>query len=442
MNNQSVLAFLAGAICCVATAANAGPFMSIDPRTLGMGGAGVAAGTGGNAALYNPALLAAARDDEDFSLELPMIVAGFADPEQLRAAMVDFDENRYVARFSFDLAAFNTEMVNQQSQVPPFNDLAELERLRDNVVASGRALLDAFRNISEKEVTAGGNVSSVLSVPSKSLGVSLFVNGWVTGAGQGVMTQADVDASNTVLDQAEQIDFTDQTNFANTALQGGTALLLTDPSETFTSFAQGRLGVFAEFGLAAARELPYYGGVSVGVTPKLVQVRTYGFKYVARELRSGETSFSLKEGERIYNTFNFDLGGAKDLGNGWKVGASVRNVIPRRFETADGGDIEQHPMLTAGVARSHTWYTLAADLDLTENQSVDFEGKSRYLSLGAELDAWRWAQLRLGLRKNLNGGLAMAALGVGLSPFGLHVDLAMAANQDMFMVGAQTGFRF
>ena len=53
----------------------AAPFGSFDARSVGMGGAGVAAGTIGNAAFFNPAMLAAQRAEDDFSLLLPVASA-------------------------------------------------------------------------------------------------------------------------------------------------------------------------------------------------------------------------------------------------------------------------------------------------------------------------------------------------------------------------------
>ncbi|MDH5394252.1 MAG: conjugal transfer protein TraF, partial [Gammaproteobacteria bacterium] len=50
------------------------PFSGTDARSLAMGGTGVAAGSVANASTFNPALLAAYREDEDFNLS---IAAGF-----------------------------------------------------------------------------------------------------------------------------------------------------------------------------------------------------------------------------------------------------------------------------------------------------------------------------------------------------------------------------
>ena len=65
MNKKSLwlgLSLLIGSL----GAAQAMPFGTFDPRSMAMGGTGVASDTSANAAFFNPALLATANKDEDF----------------------------------------------------------------------------------------------------------------------------------------------------------------------------------------------------------------------------------------------------------------------------------------------------------------------------------------------------------------------------------------
>jgi len=87
--------------------------------------------------------------------------------------------------------------------------------------------------------------------------------------------------------------------------------------------------------------------------------------------------------------------------------------------------------------------TLAADMDLIENDPAGFESKSQYLGLGAELDLFDWVQLRAGYRHNLSDSdSSIPTLGFGFSPFGVHADLALAGNSTDLAVSMQLGFRF
>ena len=54
-----------------------------------------------------------------------------------------------------------------------------------------------------------------------------------------------------------------------------------------------------------------------------------------------------------------------------------------------------------------------------------------------------WGQLRAGYRANLsNSDRSVTSAGIGFSPFGVHVDLAVAGNDNEVGIAAQVGFRF
>lgn len=72
------------AILCAAGAAHANQFGIFDPRSVAMGGTGVASGTAGNASYFNPALLAAPSPNDKFAIEIPIVAARAADPNKLR----------------------------------------------------------------------------------------------------------------------------------------------------------------------------------------------------------------------------------------------------------------------------------------------------------------------------------------------------------------------
>ena len=97
----------------------------------------------------------------------------------------------------------------------------------------------------------------------------------------------------------------------------------------------------------------------------------------------------------------------------------------------------------AGIAYTGSVATGALDLDLTKNKATGFDVPSQYISLGAELNAWNLFQFRLGYRHNISdSNTDSAALGLGLSPFGIHLDLAVVGSDKEVGVGLQTGFRF
>ena len=95
---------------------------------------------------------------------------------------------------------------------------------------------------------------------------------------------------------------------------------------------------------------------------------------------------------------------------------------------------------------------MAVDYDLTENKPLlanPLYGDltTQYLAVGAEFNAFDFAQLRIGARKNLASGISDAAKDTALTAgvgFWLGFNLDVAATFTGNSVGAfvQTGFRF
>ncbi|MGX9309646.1 conjugal transfer protein TraF, partial [Pantoea ananatis] len=71
--------------------------------------------------------------------------------------------------------------------------------------------------------------------------------------------------------------------------------------------------------------------------------------------------------------------------------------------------------------------------------------KAQYAGVGAELNAWNWAQLRAGYRADMrNSDRSMFTAGVGISPFNVvHLDLTgMAGTDRSYGAAAQLSFTF
>lgn len=227
-----------------------------------------------------------------------------------------------------------------------------------------------------------------------------------------------------------------------------------------------------DLGVSFAREFDIRGQkVAIGVTPKLQKISTFHYASEIDAFEELETD-DLKDSQRDYNAFNLDIGASYRFGadDQYMVGLVAKNLLGGSYKYADlsvpiakmdendnlivngsttmrGGKVSLSPQLRAGVGYSSKWVNLAADLDLTENKPVAFEAASRYVSVGAELNVYDTFQLRAGLRSNLaQSGNNVASVGLGLSPFGVHIDIAAMANLDdpKKEAGAvlETGFYF
>lgn len=394
----------------VAADAVALPYSAYDPRSFAMGGTGVASGTSANASFYNPALLAAADAEDDFSLELPIVAARLSDPDDLMKAASDFNDADYVTGFTNAIDAYNTSQTQANSQA---------------VINAADGLISGLESLSNKALQGELDTAIVIGIPSKRYGAAVYINSWVIGGGRGLLSNQDLTTINAI-----------KAFLANGALPSS----LPDP--TLTSSVDARLAWITELGVSLAREISLGGqSVALGVTPKYVRVQTYDYTFTGSGLDNAD--ISLDQGKKTDSNLNLDFGLAKDFGNGWRTGFAVKNLISQTYTTVLGNTLKVEPQARVGVARHNDWSTVAMDFDLTENKPVEFDSKTQYLGLGAELDAWGWAQVRLGYRFNLaDNDTSVASLGVGVSPFGIHLDVSVAGNSNELGAAIQTGFRF
>ncbi len=404
MTNKTLVAAVGLAGILTAHQALAVPFSSFDPRSFAMGGAGVAAATSANAVFFNPALLAAANADEDFSVDL-FGGARAADPGDMVDAVDTFSANNSIQGLNNALASYTG--TNPQ----PVVDAANL-------------LITDLERLSKKAVQLEADAALVIGVPSKKIGASVYINGWAVGGGVANVTDTDIQAINDVV----------------IAVTGSPPTAPTDPTTTLTSSVSARFAVIQEVGVALARD---FGGYAVGITPKYVKVKTNDYQFVGDQIDAATIDLSLGEAED--SNFNLDLGVARDLDNGLKVGLAVKNLLAQEYTTVLNNTIKIDPMARVGGVYQNSWTTVALDLDLTENDPGGFDAKSQYLALGAEFDVFDTAQFRVGVRHNMSDTPYEAntySAGIGLSPFGVHLDLSVAGNADEMGAALQLGFRF
>lgn len=434
--------------------ANAAPFESLDPRSMAMGGAGVAVGNAATAPLFNPALLAATHDGDNFALELPIIGARLADPDDVIDAIDEFQESTVVDDLDFAIDAFNT------------SDAKDTESVRTAASALDRELV----KLGGKPLQGDLGAAVVLGVPSKQGGVA--VTAGATASFGGVVNYRDtgtfqaLDADLLQLETcyalpdqaaaeaciaAASFSYVDSDVFSPTF--GEITFDAGGDDADVESSVDVRGLILQEIAVSFAREVEWGGQTfAVGVTPKYVKATV--FDYRADVDDADDDDFNGEDYTHDYSHFNLDIGVAKDYVNGWRAGLVVKNLIAQSYDTyrldketgvkeKTGHTIKTAPQVRIGGSLQRELYTLAADLDLTENDSVGYDGNSRYLALGAEFNAWNWAQLRVGYRANLaNSRRNVWSAGLGLSPFGAHLDLAVSGSDEEIGAALQLGFRF
>ncbi len=409
MRKHILLKGLLPSLLLASTQAGALPFQTLDTRSLSMGGVGVASGNSASAGYMNPALLSLAPEDEDFRLVFSG-GARYLDPDDLADAVIDFDNNNYIDGFSDAIDAFNTT---------PGPGTA------NNVVSAGDDLLAGLRSVSNKTAYAEGFGGLVMAFPGKKVGVSVHLAGRALGDGKANLSESDINSIQAILDQLDAGDFSSITN----------------PTSTLSSDLRGRGALVGEVGLALSHEFKSWGGIAIGVTPKYLKLQTYDYEFVGDALDTAEIDAEV--GEIDYTDFNFDLGLAKDFGNGWRAGLVAKNLISEDYLTANNNVVKIEPQLRLGVSRGGENWILAVDIDLVENEPAGFESKSQFIGVGGEVSFFGWLDLRAGYQHNMSDSNdSMPTLGLGLSPGWFHLDFAVAGNDDQLAASVQMGFVF
>lgn len=413
------LLFLAPLYLMSTTSALAVPFDSFDARTFAMGGAGVAAGNGENASFLNPALLAAQPDSNDFSLAVPVLGVRVADPDDLVTSLDDFQSNNNTDAFGNAIDTFNANKNVTNAEA---------------VVNTGAALLEDFLSIANKAIQGQGNAGFAIGMPGKSLGFSVYGNMWAVGGGVLDITQHDRDEVNTRVDAVEAALNNSNPDTAVAALNA-----ISDPTEAFTSSVQGRGAVITEYGVSLARQFSIADkNIAFGITPKRVKVQTFDY---ALDVNTAE--MSVDEGEKSYSSFNFDAGAVMNFTGGWQAGLVVKNLISKNYETALGNTVKVGQQARVGIAKHSSFYTLTADMDLTENAPAGFDSDTRFLAVGGELKVWKLMQLRAGYRHNIaDSTTSIVTAGLGMSLFAAHLDVSLAGSSNEIGVATQLGLNF
>ena len=261
-----------------------------------------------------------------------------------------------------------------------------------------------------------------LAVPSQGLSVGVFTNGNLTATVRG-----DYAAS----DDALLAD-----------LENGT--IPATPGVTDGLDSQGKIlaSAVAEVGISFARAIELANGqrLQLGLSPKYVNLQT--FQYTETVSGFEDDDFDGDQYQTDKSGFNLDLGAAYAFGDQqqWNAGAAVRNLIPMELDSAASRPLlgeqvrtlELDPMVTVGLAHRGDYHVVTAELDLTEKKAFGYEDDTQWLAVGAEFDAYRYAQLRVGVRHNLannddNEGIeekTQFTAGLGLNILGARLDLA------------------
>lgn len=401
---------LAISLSIATTSALASPQAPMSARSFAMGGTGVAVAHPSAAPLANPAMMAAPQHDwaDDFGLMLPSVNARFADEEEVVDQIDDIQD-----------------VIDEFQGLNRTSNPEEARRLAGD-------LRERLNNFDRDTVRVDAGLGIAFAIPTNSISVGFVADGAIRATVRGELDPDD-DAFLRELETA-------------TALELATADLDRDLK------SRGRIlaSAVAEVGISLATTFELNNGeqFQFGVTPKYVELRT--FQYTETVSGFEDDDFDSDEFETDKSGFNLDIGAAYAFGENreWNAGVVVKNLIPMELDSAQARPLlgeekrtlELNPMVTAAIAHKSDYHVVTAELDLTKQKAFGFEDDTQWLAVGAEFDAWRYAQLRAGIRHNLasnsdNDGIeedTQFTAGLGLNVLGARLDIgALYSSADV-----------
>ncbi|OAN89855.1 conjugal transfer protein TraF [Marinobacter sp. EhC06] len=398
------------------SSALASPQSFMSARSFGMGGTGVAVAAPSDAPAENPAMMAADHHswNDDFGLTLPSVNVRAADEEETIDQVDDI-----------------------QDAIDRFDQIDRTSNPEDAQAIAGDLLerLDAFDG---DTLRANLGLGVGFAVPSKKLSVGFFTTGNLTATVRGELDENDRQTLQDIVDL-------DPNNPADLA-----ELQAANLDEDLDSRGRILASGIVEAGISLAHSLKLNNGneLQLGVSPKYVELRT--FQYTETVSGFEDDEFDGDQYQTDKSGFNLDIGAAYAFGDEkqWNAGIVVKNLIPMELDSAasrpelgeEVRTLELNPMATAGIAHKSEYHVVTAEIDLTKKEAFGFEDDTQWAALGAEFDAFRYAQLRFGVRHNLasnedNDGIeekTQFTAGLGLNIVGVRLDLgALYSDADV-----------
>lgn len=401
------------------------PFGIYDPRSLAMGGTGVAVATSINAVHYNPSLLAQYKNYKEKNgkqaISFPVIAGRVS---KTLSDLSDINDRNYDSNIS---SAINTYNANQ-SIANASNALTTMQNLQNDL-----------SSVSNKPILADINASLVIGIPSKHAGGAFYFLQRGVGDGNVNVTSND---SSLITDYNEALLFITSAGTQGSPhpelFNGGN---LIDPVNAFTSNANARAAVITEIGVSIANTFKLFGSpVALSLKPKIYKIKTFDYS-------SSITNNAVDKQSNTDKQWNlsFDLAASYNMNKSWRIGLALKDLVAKDFQTVNGNTISIQPQLRFGIARSTSAYILTADIDLLANEGVFKNNKSQYLMLGFEMPVSS-VTLRAGYRHALVSGIAkeegIFSIGIGMNIKSFYFDFAYTENSEQLGAGLMFGFEF
>lgn len=423
---RSSLIFLTG--CCLFVLplpVQAGATFGIyDARTLAMGGVSVASANNDNAQFYNSALLAFNDEIEERTQDSRFLVSLLA-PDLAESAITIEDLSQDDPAQAITLA------------VRDFN--ATPDAVTAQGVVDVTANLDgSLADIDGEDLFADIYVGLAVSEPGKFQGAGFFIGTRLLAGGRSTVPATD----RAVLAAYQE----GLTFIASGGTQGAPHPELFDangalinPANGLDSTASAAGAAVTEAGVAVSRQLHLFGqAIAAGISFKVQRVDTF-----EDAERIVDDQIDVEENSDEHRNVNFDVGFVKEIGERWRIGLAVKDIIPHNYDTSLGTAIRFRPRARIGAAYRAGPVQIAADVDLTRSEPFGSEKPTQAAAIGAEWALGSPIKMRAGYRYDIQSNRdGIVSLGIGTLWKRLAVDLAYAEGSDAKAAALQFGIAF
>lgn len=403
----------------------AATYGTFEPRALAMGGAGVAVGNTEQAIYYNPALLSFSDGKEEDTRN-----GRFYFPSFLLQATTNIEDGIEVIEDDLDV-----QLTNAVNAFNADNSQANATSL----LAAARDIESAVSDIGNEEANLEAVIGFNISEPGDREGGGFYFASRILGFAQSNVPQEDSDLLADYVDALEFIADGDTATAAATypELFDGTTLI--DPSDSLTSSADIGSLIIAEWGVAAAKEFTIFNqDISFGITPKVQHLQIF-----REEVFYNDTNIDYQEDSRTFFTMNADLGVATTLGDNFRIGLAIKDVLSQRFVSDSGLSVEIKPKVRFGSAYFHKYVTVGFDIDVIANPSITSETPIQEASLGVEITPWKGVNLRVGYQHEFTGVYGdVLTTGAAIQWRRFMTDFSLITGSEKLGIAFQMGYAF
>lgn len=395
-----------------------------DARTLAMGGASVASANNDNAQFYNAALLA-------FNTEI--------------------EEKTQDARFLFPIlvpqvseSVISIERLSQDDPAQSFTRSvgdfnAAPDALRAQAVLNVTENLDAaLAEIDGEDLSSDIYFGLAVSEPGKFQGAGFFVGTRLLVGGRATASTVDRTLLAAYREGLAFIASGGTEGVAHPELFDANGALI-DPANDFDTTASAAGAVITEAGVAMSRQIRLFGQpLAASISFKVQRIDAF-----EDDERLVDDRIDVDRNSRYNRGVNLDIGFVREIGERWRVGFAVKDVVPQNYDTSLGTAIRLRPRARLGAAYQANRVQIAVDVDLNQNEPLGTERPTQEVAIGTEWVFRSPLKLRAGYRQDFRGNRdGIVSVGVGTIWKRLAMDFAYAAGNDARAAALQLGYVF